>query len=164
MSVVKPFIWYVDNAEEAMNFYVQAFKKASIKHIERYSGDMNIPGEKELKGKVLTGIFEIYGQEFMCLDGGEQEWAKPSGRISILLELETQEEIDQAWNKLLEGGQAMQCGWLTDKFGVTWQITPKIMGDLMMKGDEAQKKAVMGAMMEMVKMEIQPLKDAFDGK
>ncbi len=162
MQKFKPFIWFKDNAEEAMNYYVSTFRNSKITHIERYSGDMGIPGEKELAGKVLTGVFELDGQEFQCLDGGPQ--FEMTGAISFLWELETQEEIDEVWEKLVDGGKAIQCGWVTDKFGVTWQITPAIMGRMMSdpSATPEQKKALMQAMMPMVKLEIAPLEAAFN--
>lgn len=164
MQKITPFIWFENNAEEAMNFYVSTFKNSKILEIERYAGDQGIPGEAELKGKVLTGVFELEGQRYMCLDGGKMDGFRPSGMISFVLEYDTQEEIDEVWDKLLAGGKPSQCGWITDKFGVTWQITPKIMGEIMSDPQTTaeQKKAVVQAMMPMVKMEIAPLKEAFE--
>lgn len=159
---ITPFIWFQGQAEEAMNFYISIFKNSKIVKIERYAGDQGIPGEQELKGKVLTGIFELDGQQFMCLDGGPQ--FELSAAISFLVELDTQEELDVIWERLLDGGTPMQCGWITDKFGVTWQITPKEFGQLM--NDPAttptQKKALMEAMMPMVKLEMPKLKEAYE--
>lgn len=162
MQNVCPFIWFDSNAEEAMNFYVSAFPNSKIIEIERYAGDQGIPGEDKLKGKVLTGIFEVYGLKMMCLDGGSQ--FKPGGNISLLVEFDTQEEIDQVWDMLLEGGTPMQCGWITDKFGTTWQITPKAMGEMFSdpKTTPAQKQAVMEAMMPMIKLDIAELQAAYD--
>ena len=161
MSPITPFIWYKDNAEEAMNYYIEIFPNSKIVEIERYAGDQGIPGEDELKGKVLTGVFELNGQRFMCLDGGDV--FKPSSAISFLIEYDTQEQIDAVWEKLADGGEVMQCGWVTDKFGVTWQITPKVLGDMMSdpNATPAQKTALMQAMMPMKKLEIAPLVDAF---
>jgi predicted 3-demethylubiquinone-9 3-methyltransferase (glyoxalase superfamily) len=161
MQKVTPFIWFENQAEEAMNFYVSTFPNSKILEIERYAGDQGIPGEKELKGKVLTGVFEVYGLRLMCLDGGSV--FKPGGNISLLVEFDTQEEIDSVWEKLLDGGTPQQCGWIVDKFGTTWQITPKAMGEMMSSGTPAQKKALMAAMMPMVKLEIEPLRAAFEG-
>ncbi len=161
MSNITPFIWFKDNAEAAMNFYVSTFKDSRINHIERYAGDQGIPGEKELKGKVLTGEFEIMGQPFMCLDGGPV-FELTSG-ISFVVEFETQAELDAVWEKLLSGGKPQQCGWITDKFGVTWQICPKSLGQMM--DDPAttpeQKKALMKAMMPMIKLDGPALEAAF---
>lgn len=162
MSQVTPFIWFDNNAEEAMNFYAGVFPNSRVVAIERYTGDQGIPGEQKLKGKVLTGTFEIMGQQFMCLDGGPQ--FEMTGAISFAVELETQEEIDEVWDKLAEGGAPQQCGWIVDKFGVTWQIVPAVMGRMMGDANATpeQKKAVMQAMMPMVKLEIAPLEEAFN--
>lgn len=162
MNPIKPFIWFNDNAEEAMNYYVQTFPDSKITQIERYAGDQGIPGEKELKGKVLTGVFEIMGQKFMCLDGGPQ--FEMTGAISFLIEFDTQDELDAVWERLVDGGKTMQCGWVTDKFGVTWQITPTSLGDMMSDpaATPAQKKALMQAMMPMVKLESAELEAAFE--
>lgn len=162
MQMIKPFIWFQGNAEAAMNFYVTTFRDSRIVEIERYAGDQGIPGEQELAGKVLTGVFEIHGQQFMCLDGGPQ--FELSGGISFLIEYDSQEELDAVWDKLMDGGTPQQCGWITDKFGITWQITPTVLGKLMSdpEGTPEQKKAVMQAMMPMVKLEAAPLQEAFD--
>jgi predicted 3-demethylubiquinone-9 3-methyltransferase (glyoxalase superfamily) len=160
MPKVTPFIWFESQAEEAMNFYVQAFPNSKIIEIERYAGDQGIPGESELKGKVLTGIFEVYGLRLMCLDGGPQ--FKPGGNISLLVEFDTQAEIDAVWDKLMDGGTPQQCGWIVDKFGTTWQITPREFGEMITNGTPEQKKALMAAMMPMVKMDLPKLKAAFE--
>jgi predicted 3-demethylubiquinone-9 3-methyltransferase (glyoxalase superfamily) len=162
MSQVTPFIWFTNTAEEAMNYYVSVFPDTRIVDIERYAGDAGIPGEKELKGKVLNGTFEVMGQRFMCLDGGNQ--FELTGAISFLVEFDDQAVLDEVWDKLLDGGKPMQCGWITDKFGVTWQIAPSILGKLM--SDESataeQKKALMQAMMPMVKLDGPQLQAAFE--
>ena len=110
----------------------------------------------------MTGIFELDGQEFICLDGGAM--FETTGAISIVAELDTQEELDGVWEKITDGGQAIQCGWVTDKFGVTWQINPKAFGEMMSdpSATPEQKKALMEAMMPMVKLDIAPLKAAFE--
>ena len=161
MQQITPFIWFEDSAEEAMNYYVETFPNSKILNIERYTGDQGIPGEEQLKGKVLTAVFELMGQKFMCLDGGDI--FKLSGAISFLIEFETQDELDAVWDKLVDGGTPQQCGWVTDKFGVTWQITPSVLGKLMSdpSASAEQKSAVMQAMMKMVKMDIAELKSAF---
>jgi len=162
MQTFKPCIWFQGNAEEAMNYYVSTFRNSKITHIERYAGDQGIPDEEKLKGKVLTGIFELDGQEFMCLDGGPM--FELTGGISIVAELDSQEELDEVWEKLIDGGQTMQCGWVIDKFGLTWQITPRAFGEMMSAPSTtpAQKQALMAAMMPMVKLDIAPLKAAFE--
>ena len=162
MQMFKPCIWFQGNAEEAMNYYVETFRNSKIKHIERYSGDQGIPDEDKLKGKVLTGVFELEGQEFVCLDGGPV--FEMSGAISFMFEFETQEEIDEVWDKLTDGGQEQQCGWVTDKFGLTWQITPVSFGKMMSDPDTTpeQKRALMEAMMPMKKLEKEKLEAAFE--
>jgi predicted 3-demethylubiquinone-9 3-methyltransferase (glyoxalase superfamily) len=162
MQKVTPFIWFEGNAEEAMNFYVSIFPNSKIYHIERYAGGQGIPGEAELNGKVLTGVFEVYGLRMMCLDGGPQ--FKPGGNISLMVELETQDEVDQVWDKLMDGGAPQQCGWITDKYGTVWQIIPKGFNDLMSDpmATSAQKQALMAAMMPMIKLELPKLQQAFD--
>jgi predicted 3-demethylubiquinone-9 3-methyltransferase (glyoxalase superfamily) len=163
MQTITPFIWFENNAEAAMNFYVSTFKDSKIIDIERYTGDQGIPGEAELKGKVLNGTFEIGGMRFMCLDGGPV--FKLSGAISFMVEFEEQSELDEVWAKLLDGGTPQQCGWITDKFGVTWQIVPASMGRMMSDpaATPAQKQALMKAMMPMVKLESAELEAAFNG-
>jgi predicted 3-demethylubiquinone-9 3-methyltransferase (glyoxalase superfamily) len=162
MSQVTPSIWFQGNAEEAMNFYVQAFPNSKIVHIERYAGDQGIPDEAKLKGKVLTGMFEVAGQSFSCLDGGP--YFQPGGNVSFMVEFESQDELDKTWEQLLDGGKTQQCGWITDKYGTTWQIVPASLGRLMSDANatQAQKKAVMEAMMPMVKMDGPKLEAAFN--
>ncbi len=161
MSRITPFIWFENQAEAAMNYYAEVFPNSRVVDIERYAGDQGIPGEKELKGKVLNGTFEVMGQRFMCLDGGPV--FKLSGAISFLIEFDDQAELDKVWEQLMDGGKPQQCGWITDKFGVTWQIAPTILGELM--GDESataeQKKALMKAMMPMQKLDGPALEAAF---
>lgn len=162
MQQIAPFIWFQGNAEEAMNYYVSTFPNSEITHLERYTGDQGIPGEKELKDKVLTGVFELNGQKFMCLDGGAQ--FEMTGAISFLVQFDTQQELDVVWNKLADGGKPIQCGWVTDKFGVTWQITPTALGRMMSdtSASSEQKAALMQAMMPMVKLDIATLEAAFE--
>jgi predicted 3-demethylubiquinone-9 3-methyltransferase (glyoxalase superfamily) len=165
MSQLTPFIWFNNNAEEAMNYYVSVFKGGKVTDIERYAGDQGIPGEQELKGKVLTGTFEIMGQQFMCLDGGSQgPQFELTSAISFLVKFDAQEELDTVWNKLMDGGKPQQCGWITDKFGVTWQIAPASLGKMMSdpSATPEQKKALMQAMMPMVKLDGPALEAAFN--
>jgi predicted 3-demethylubiquinone-9 3-methyltransferase (glyoxalase superfamily) len=161
MQKVTPFIWFNNNAEEAMNYYASVFPDAKIIDIERYAGDQGIPGEKELKGKVLNGTFEIMGMRFMCLDGGPL--FEMGGSISLLVEFDDQDELNAVWEKLLDGGKPQQCGWISDKFGVIWQITPTVFGKMMSdtSATPEQKKALMQAMMPMVKLDGPQLEAAF---
>jgi predicted 3-demethylubiquinone-9 3-methyltransferase (glyoxalase superfamily) len=166
MAGVTPFIWFKGNAEEAMNYYVSLFPGSNITHIERYSGDQGIPEEQVLKGRVLTGVFEIMGTKFMCLDGPSVLGFDLGGSaISFLIEFDDQDALDKVWDKLVEdGGKPQQCGWIVDIFGVTWQIVPASLGQMM--GDpnasEAQKKALSEAMMPMVKLDGPKLEEAFN--
>lgn len=162
MQKITPFIWFESQAEDAINFYVSIFNNSRIVTIQRYEGNQGIPGEDKLIGKVLTAVFELEGQTFMALDGGPQ--FKMTGAISLLVNCNTQAEVDQLWGKLLDGGKPQQCGWITDKFGVTWQIVPTGLGAMM--SDESatpkQRQAVMKAMMPMVKLDIDKLRAAFE--
>lgn len=161
MQKITPFLWFDNKAEEAMNFYVSVFqnspaKKAESKIIEirHYPEDSKEEHLKNMNGKVLTGVFELEGQRFMCLDGGPI--FKPSTATSLLVECENQQEIDYFWGKLTEGGDPknQQCGWLSDKYGFAWQIIPKNMGDLV-KNEKA-----MHEMMQMKKIDIKTLEEA----
>lgn len=165
MSGVTPFIWFENNAETVMYYYAEVFPNSQVISFERYAGDQGIPGEQELAGKVLNGTFEIMGTRFMCLDGGAMPgFELNSGAISFLIEFETQDELDKVWNKLMDtGAQPQQCGWITDKFGITWQIVPASLGRMI--GDPnatpEQKKAVTEAMMPMQKLDGPMLEAAF---
>jgi predicted 3-demethylubiquinone-9 3-methyltransferase (glyoxalase superfamily) len=128
MQKIRPFLWFDNNAEEAMNFYTSIFKNSKIKDIRRY-GDAG-PGPK---GSVMSGSFQIEGQEFMALNGGPHFKFTPA--ISFFVNCETQKEVDELWEKLSAGGELMQCGWLKDKFGVSWQIVPKALGELLADKD-----------------------------
>lgn len=160
---ITPFIWFEkNNAEEAMNFYVSIFKNSKIVDIARYPMDMQLGPTKDMGGKVLTGIFELEGQQFMCLDGGPL-WSI-TGAISFLIECETQEEIDHYWSSLSAVPEAEQCGWLKDKYGVSWQIAPAGMMEMMNNPDKAKYGRVMQAMMEMKKIDMATLEKAAAGE
>jgi predicted 3-demethylubiquinone-9 3-methyltransferase (glyoxalase superfamily) len=155
MQKITPFLWFNGNAEEAMNFYVSVFKNSKIVNVRRY-GDAG-PGPK---GTVMTGTFQIDGQEFFALNGGPQYSFTPA--ISFFVNCETQEEVDELWEKLSAGGRKDRCGWLQDKYGLSWQIIPSALGKML--GDKNPKKAnsVMQAMLQMDKIDIQKLKQAYD--
>ena len=125
MNAIKPCIWFQGNAEEAMNFYVETFPNSKITYIERYAGDQGIPDEEKLVGKILTGTFDINGQPFVCLDGGPM--FEMTGAISFMVEFETQEELDTVWDKFMNGGTPQQCGWIKDKYGLSWQVVPAVL-------------------------------------
>lgn len=152
---ITPFLWFNNNAEEAMNFYISVFKDSKIVTVSRY-GEAG-PGPK---GTVMTGIFQIHGQEFMVLNGGPQFHFTEA--ISLFVNCETQEEVDELWEKLSEGGQKSVCGWLKDKFGLSWQIVPTILGELLYDKDPEKSKRVMEAMLKMDKISIKLLKEAYD--
>jgi predicted 3-demethylubiquinone-9 3-methyltransferase (glyoxalase superfamily) len=157
MQKIMPFLWFDGNAEEAMNFYTSIFKNSKVGEIRR-CGDAG-PGPK---GSVLTVKFEIEGQEFMALNGGPHFKFTPA--ISFFVNCETQKEVDELWDKLLTGGEATQCGWLKDKFGISWQIIPKALGELLGNKDPQRSQRVMKAMMKMIKIDVEGLKRAYEGK
>jgi len=154
MQKITPFLWFNNNAEEAMNFYVSIFKNSWIVSLKRYpEGPLEGP-MKGMEGKVLTAVFELEGQRFMALDGGP--FFKPSGAVSFYVECETQEEVDDYWEKLTAGGnpKAQQCGWLQDKYGFSWQIIPAALPKLLNDPDRAKANRVMQAMLQMKKIDI----------
>ena len=152
---ITTFLWFNDNAEEAVNFYVSVFKNAKVLQTVRW-GDVG-PGPK---GSVLTIEFELDGQKFIALNGGPQ--FKFTEAISLMVNCETQEEIDYYWEKLSEGGQTIECGWLKDKFGLAWQVVPTIWTKLIGEGGEKTDR-YMAAMMKMKKFDIEELKKAAEG-
>jgi predicted 3-demethylubiquinone-9 3-methyltransferase (glyoxalase superfamily) len=152
---ITPFLWFNDNAEEAMNFYVAIFKNSRILSVTRY-GDAG-PGPK---GTVMAATFQLEGQEFYALNGGPQYKFTPA--ISLFVNCETQQEVNALWDKLLEGGREDQCGWLTDKFGLSWQIIPTILGRLLQDKDPKKSSSVMRAMLQMRKIDIEKLQQAYD--
>jgi predicted 3-demethylubiquinone-9 3-methyltransferase (glyoxalase superfamily) len=155
MQKITPCLWFDDRAEEAMRFYTSIFKNSKVGSIARY-GDAG-PGKK---GTVMTVTFEIEGQEFMGLNGGPHFKFSPA--ISFVVHCKTQEELDDYWAKLLEGGAPSQCGWLTDKFGVSWQIVPTILSEMMQDKDPEKTNRVMQAVLKMVKLDIKALKQAYE--
>ncbi len=156
MQLITPFLWFDNNAEEAMNFYVSVFKNSKVKRITRY-GEAG-PGPA---GTVMTVEFELNGQEFVGLNGGPQ--FKFTEAVSFTVRCATQEEIDYYWDKPSEGGEKSRCGWLKDKFGLWWQVEPSLLGDMMADKDPEKAKRVMQAMLKMDKIDIEPLKRAYDG-
>ena len=157
MQKITPFFWFDNNAEEAANFYVSIFKNSKVLNISRY-GDAG-PGPK---GTVLIVEFELDGQKFIALNGGPQ--FKFNEAVSFVVNCETQEEIDYFWEKLSEGGQKVECGWVKDKYGLSWQIVPTILFDELFQGDDAQTDRIMRAVMTMKKLDIEDLKKAAEGK
>src|SRR6266481_3695590 len=157
MPKITPFLWFDNQAEEAMNFYVSIFKNSKIVSIGRY-GDAG-PGPK---GTVMMGTFQLDGQEFYALNGGPQFKFTPA--ISFFVSCETQAEVDELWEKLSEGGRKDRCGWLQDKYGLSWQIVPAVLGRMLQDKDPAKANRVMQAMLQMDKINIERLQQAYDGK
>jgi predicted 3-demethylubiquinone-9 3-methyltransferase (glyoxalase superfamily) len=152
---ITPFLWFDDKAEEAMNFYVSIFKNSKVGSVTRY-GDAG-PGPK---GTVMSARFQLDGQDFFALNGGPL--FKFTEAISFFVNCETQEEVDDLWEKLTAGGGAPQrCGWLKDKFGLSWQIIPKALGEMLGDKDPKKSQRVMQAMLQMNKIDIQRLKEAY---
>jgi predicted 3-demethylubiquinone-9 3-methyltransferase (glyoxalase superfamily) len=156
MPKITPFLWFDDQAEEAVNHYVSIFKNSKVGSVTRY-GDAG-PGPK---GSVMTASFELEGQPFTALNGGPH--FKFTEAVSFVVSCETQEEVDELWDKLSEVGQTQQCGWLKDKFGLSWQIVPSVLMELMKDPDPQKSQRVMGAMLQMTKIDIARLKQAYEG-
>ena len=157
MQKVTPFLWFNGNAEEAMHFYTSIFKNAKITSLNRYGKGGPAP-----EGTVIYGTFEIEGQQFMALNGGPEFSFTPA--ISLYVNCNTQEEVDELWDKLSEGGSDARCGWLKDKFGLSWQIIPAILGKLLYDSDPEKSGRVMHAMLQMEKLDIAGLQRAYDGE
>ena len=156
MPKITPFLWFDNNVEEAMNFYVSIFKNSQILSVQRFPG-----AGPEAPGAVITATFELDGQRFMALQGGPL--FKFTEAISLFVNCETQEEVDYFWEKLAEGGSESMCGWLKDKFGLSWQIVPSTLGQLLGDKDPAKSKRVMDAMLQMRKIDIGRLQQAYEG-
>lgn len=154
MQKITPFLWFNNQAEEAVNFYTSIFKNSKAGAITRY-GEAG-PGPK---GSVMIATFELDGMEFIALNGGPQFSFTPA--VSLVVNCQTQEEVDLYWDKLSEGGRKDRCGWLTDKFGLSWQIVPTILAELMQDKDAEKTNRVMEAMLRMDKLVIEDLKQAF---
>lgn len=153
MHKITPFLWFDDNAEEAMNYYISIFKNSKVVSLSRYG-----EGSPRPAGTVMVATFELDGQELMALNGGPEY--KFTEAISLFVTCETQEEVDWYWNQLSSGGEEGPCGWLKDKFGLSWQIVPKALGELLGDPDPAKAQRVMRAMLQMKKIDIASLKRA----
>ena len=156
MKKIIPFLWYDDKAEEAANFYVSIFKNSRIVSVSRY-GDTG-PGPK---GKVMSVTFQLDGEEFYALNGGPV--FKFTEAVSFFVNCETQQEVDELWEKLSAGGAKSQCGWLKDKFGLSWQVIPTVLGKYLGDKDPQKSKRVMEAMLQMTKIDIMKLNRAYEG-
>lgn len=155
MQKITPFLWFDNRAEEAMNFYTSIFKNSKVLTVTRY-GDAG-PGPK---GTVMTASFVLDGQEFVALNGGPEYKFTPA--ISFVVNCESQQEVDEYWEKLSAGGREDQCAWLQDKFGVSWQIVPTVLVKLLSDPDPVKAQRVMAAMMKMKKIDIAALKRAYE--
>lgn len=155
MQAIVPCLFFDGKAEDAVNFYKSVFRSAKIGHITRYGDNMPMP-----KGSVMTAEIEIEGQKFLALNGPPMFAFTPA--ISFMVNCETQQEIDHYWDQLSAGGEKQQCGWLKDKFGMSWQVVPAVMEHLMSGASAAQTQKVMEAVMRMTKLDIKTLKQAYD--
>jgi len=153
MQSITPFLWFDGKAEEAANFYVSNFKNSKVLSVSRY-GEAG-PGPK---GSAMSVTFQLNGQDFLALNGGPQFKFTPA--ISFFVNCETQQEVDELWEKLSAGGTKQQCGWLQDKYGLSWQIVPSILGKLLQGEDRERAKRVMQAMLKMEKLDIKGLEQA----
>jgi predicted 3-demethylubiquinone-9 3-methyltransferase (glyoxalase superfamily) len=154
MQKITPFLWFDGKAEEAMNFYISIFKNSKIVSVTRY-GETG-PGPK---GTVMTAKFELNGQEFVALNGGPQFTFTEA--ISFVVNCETQQEVDELWEKLSEGGEKSRCGWLKDKYGLSWQVVPTVLVEMLQDKDAKKSNRVMQAMLQMDKIDIETLRRAY---
>ena len=157
MQKITPFLWFDDNAEEAMNFYISIFKNSKVLSVTRY-GEAR-PGKA---GTVMVATFQLNGLEFTALNGGPH--FKFTEAISLSIDCKTQDEVDEFWEKLSEGGEKSRCGWLKDKYGLSWQVNPTILGEMLKDKDPEKAKRVMEAMLQMDKIDIETLKRAYEGQ
>jgi predicted 3-demethylubiquinone-9 3-methyltransferase (glyoxalase superfamily) len=157
MQKITTFLWFNGQAEEAMNFYISIFKNSKVINVSRYG-----EGGPGPKGSVMSATFQLEGQTFIALNGGPQYHFTPA--ISLFVNCETQEEVDGFWKKLLEGGREDRCGWLQDKYGLSWQIIPTTLGKLLGDKDPEKAKRVMMAMLKMNKIDVKKLQEAYDQK
>lgn len=149
MQKITPFLWFDGKAEEAMNFYISIFKNSKIVSLSRSA-----------EGRLTGGTFQLDGQEFLALNGGPQFTFSPA--ISFFVNCQTQQEVDELWEKLSEGGAKQRCGWLKDKYGLSWQIVPSVLGKMLQDKDTNKATKVMNAMLQMNKIETERLKQAYD--
>lgn len=157
MQKITAFLWFDGQAEEAMNFYTSIFKNSKIRSVTRYG-----EGGPGPKGTLMTATFTLNGQEFVALNGGPQ--FKFSEAISFVVNCETQAEVDESWEKLSAGGAKNRCGWLKDKYGLSWQIVPTVLGKMLQDKDPEKSKRVMNALLKMDKLDIETLKRAYEQK
>ena len=161
MQKITTFLWFDGKAEEAANYYVSIFKNSKIGTITRY-GEAGAEASGRPKGTAMVVTFQLNGQEFMALNGGPH--FKFSEAISFVVNCQTQREVDRLWEKLSEGGEEGQCGWLKDKYGLSWQIVPTILSKMVQNKDAQKSERVMSAMLKMHKIDIKTLKQAYEQK
>jgi predicted 3-demethylubiquinone-9 3-methyltransferase (glyoxalase superfamily) len=159
MQKITPCLWFDSQAEEAVNFYLSLIKNSRINSISRYDEE-GAKAARRPKGSVMLVSFQLAGQEFLALNGGPMFTFSPA--TSFIINCETQEEIDTLWERLSDGGQKQQCGWLQDKYGLSWQIVPAILGEMMMAKDAEKSKRVMKSILQMTKIDIKTLKQAYE--
>ena len=154
MQKITTFLWFDGKAEEAINFYVSVFKNSKILNVTRYGEGGPAP-----KGTVMTATFQLEGQQFYALNGGPQYSFTPA--ISLFVNCETQQEVDELWEKLSADRKAEQCGWLKDKYGLSWQIVPTVLGEMLQDKNTEKSERVMKALLQMKKLDIKKLKQAY---
>ena len=157
MPTITPFLWFNDNAEDAANFYASIFKNSKVMNISRYGEGSPFPA-----GKAMIVNFQLDGWDYMALNGGPE--FKFTEAFSLFVSVETQQEVDDLWERLSEGGEKGPCGWLKDKFGLSWQIVPTALGKLMEDPDPVKSQRVMQAMLQMKKLDIAGLQRTYEGK
>jgi len=155
LQKITPFLWFDDNAEEAVNFYTSIFKNSQIGSVTRYGEAGPRP-----EGMVMIVTFQLEGLEFTALNGGPEHKFTPA--ISLLVNCDTQQEVDELWEKLSAGGEEIACGWLTDKYRLSWQIVPTVLGELMQDKDPEKVQRVTKAMLQMTKIDIKTLQEAYE--
>ena len=158
---ITPFLWFDHDAEQAAKFYVSIFPNSRIGSVTRY-GDAGAQAAGRPKGSVMTVDFELDGQPFTALNGGPH--VKFTEALSFVVHCESQQEVDHFWEKLTEGGQEVQCGWLKDRFGLSWQVTPTVLLEMLQDKDPQKAERVMAAMLKMKKIDIGALKRAYEGR
>ena len=161
MQKIAPFLWFDNHAEDAVKFYVSIFRNSKIGSITRYDEEAAKAAGRP-KGSVMTVAFDLDGQDFTALNGGPL--FKFTEAISLVVNCQTQEEVDHFWEKLSAGGEEVQCGWLKDRFGVSWQVVPTVLVEMLQDKDPEKSKRVMAAMLKMKKIDIEPLKKAYEGR
>lgn len=159
MQHIAPCLWFDNQAEEAAHFYTSIFKNSKILRLSYY-GDAGADVSGKPKGSIMTVTFQLEGQQFIALNGGPDFKFSPA--ISLFVSCETQDEIDDLWNKLSADGETVQCGWLQDKYGISWQIVPAILADFLNDPDTEKSEQVMKAMLKMKKLDIQTLRKAYN--